>query len=227
MIRLIDITPPTTSVTPVFPGDEPFALRLTESVLDEGASNVSVVTSSLHNGAHVDAPLHLFSDGADIASMPLELFVGVCFVAEVDINHRQPVEFKELPKSFFDDDGLARCQRLLIKTRRVQPLSWTAAYRALAPSLVRGSFNAGVRLIGVDVPSIDPADSEALPAHREALSKSMPILEDLNLCAVEPGFYELIALPMKWPGAEASPVRAVLRAIGSSSVNDIASKVEK
>ena len=81
------------------------------------------------------------------------------------------------------------------------------------PDAVRRLVAAGVRLIGVDVPSIDPVESEALPAHRAALSYGVPILENLNLCGVDSGFYELMAFPMNWPGAEASPVRAVLRTL--------------
>ena len=68
-------------------------------------------------------------------------------------------------------------------------------------------------LIGVDAPSIDPAESALLVAHRIALSNRMAILENLDLSGVEAGEYELIALPLPLEGVEASPVRAVLRAL--------------
>lgn len=110
MIRLIDITPPVTAASPVFPGDEPFSLRLVESVSAGAASNVSVVTTSVHNGAHVDAPLHLYADAEDIAALPLERFVGPCFVVDLSSGAgvRNAVRFAELPKSFsVPMDGLA------------------------------------------------------------------------------------------------------------------------
>lgn len=224
MIRLIDITPPLTAASPVFPGDEPFSLTLAESVIQSGVANVSVVTSSLHNGAHADAPLHLFAQGADIASMPVERFIGPCFVAEVCSEKRFPVALEEVSVGFFKADGRARCERLLLKTRSSRPSVWSDDFRALSAAFVQGVADAGVRLIGVDVPSIDPAESTSLPAHRAALSRSIPILENLDLTAVESGFYELIALPMNWPGAEASPVRAVLRPLATSlSIDNAAS----
>mgnify|MGYP000450059840 FL=1 len=71
----------------------------------------------------------------------------------------------------------------------------------------------GVELVGVDVPSIDPADSEELLAHRIALSRGLTVMENLDLSAVMAGSYELIALPLPLEGVEASPVRAVLRSI--------------
>ena len=219
MIRLIDITPPVTAASPVFPGDERCSVRLVESVSAGAASNVSVVTTSVHNGAHVDAPLHLYADAEDIAALPLERFVGPCFVVDLSSGAgvRNAVRFAELPKSFFRSDGRARCERLLVKTQRRKPSAWTNDFRALSPEFVEGAAAAGVRLIGVDVPSVDPAESVELPAHRAALSKSMPLMENLYLCDVEAGFYELIALPMNWPGAEASPVRAVLRPLSDGA----------
>ena len=139
MIRLIDITPPVTAASPVFPGDEPFSLRLVESVSAGAASNVSVVTTSVHNGAHVDAPLHLYADAEDIAALPLERFVGPCFVVDLSSGAgvRNAVRFAELPKSFFRSDGRARCERLLVKTQRRKPSAWTNDFRALSPNLLR------------------------------------------------------------------------------------------
>lgn len=218
MIRLIDISPPMSATSPTFPGDEPFSLRAERSASPEGTVSVSVVTSSVHNGAHVDAPLHVFAEGDDIASLSLECFVGTCFTADLSTSiasWKVPIRFEELPADFFEDAACTRvcCERLLIKTRSRLPEGWSGRFRTIDPDAVRRLVAAGVRLIGVDVPSIDPVESEALPAHRAALSYGVPILENLNLCGVDSGFYELMAFPMNWPGAEASPVRAVLRTL--------------
>jgi arylformamidase len=40
------------------------------------------------------------------------------------------------------------------------------------------------------------------------------VLENLNLRAVTPGLYELLAAPLSIEGADAAPVRALLRAGG-------------
>ena len=74
-------------------------------------------------------------------------------------------------------------------------------------------LESGVMLIGLDTPSIDPADSTLLLSHRVALQGGISIIENLDLSQVEAGDYELIALPLQLEGGEASPVRAVLRSV--------------
>ena len=109
MIRLIDISPPMSAASPTFPGDEPFSLRAERSASTEGTVSVSVVTSSVHNGAHVDAPLHVFAEGDDIASLSLECFVGTCFTADLSTSIASwevPIRFEELPADFFRGCGV-------------------------------------------------------------------------------------------------------------------------
>jgi arylformamidase len=74
-----------------------------------------------------------------------------------------------------------------------------------------------VVLIGVDAPSLDPQTSKTMDAHKAILAADMRVLEGLVLDDVPPGRYELIALPLKLAGLDASPVRAVLRALSDAS----------
>ena len=67
--------------------------------------------------------------------------------------------------------------------------------------------------IGIDTPSVDPGSSQTLEAHQSIAKNNMAILEGLDLSAVTEGLYELIALPLKLKGADASPVRAVLKSL--------------
>jgi arylformamidase len=84
-------------------------------------------------------------------------------------------------------------------------------FAALSPELVDALDRRRVRLIGIDTPSVDLFDSKDLPAHHACLRCDMAILEGLVLRDVPEGEYELIALPLKLLGFDASPVRAVLR----------------
>jgi arylformamidase len=68
-----------------------------------------------------------------------------------------------------------------------------------------------VELVGIDTPSVDLFASQDLEAHKACLRHDVAILEGLVLDGVPPGTYELIALPLKLVGYDASPVRAVLR----------------
>ena len=90
-------------------------------------------------------------------------------------------------------------------------LGWPTGFRALAPDAVERLALRGIRLIGVDVPSIDPETSKELPSHMACRRHDLRIVENLVLADVAPGDYELIALPLKLRGLDAAPVRAVLR----------------
>jgi arylformamidase len=94
---------------------------------------------------------------------------------------------------------------------RGDELAWPTGFRALAPETVERLALRGTRLIGVDVPSIDPETSKGLPSHMVCRKHDLRIVENLVLADVEPGDYELIALPLKLRGLDAAPVRAVLR----------------
>src|SRR5690606_25432272 len=90
---------------------------------------------------------------------------------------------------------------------------WSDDFAAFAPATVAFLGERGVLLIALDTPSIDPADSEALSSHQTILHYDMRGLEHLVLDKVPAGGYELLALPLALCIADASPVRAVLRAL--------------
>jgi arylformamidase len=91
------------------------------------------------------------------------------------------------------------------------PEHFNEDFAGLSPELVHTLHGQGVKLIGIDTPSVDLFDSKDLPSHQACLRYDMGILEGLVLAKVPEGTYELIALPLKLVGFDASPVRAVLR----------------
>ncbi|HPA39016.1 MAG TPA: kynurenine formamidase, partial [Phenylobacterium sp.] len=66
---------------------------------------------------------------------------------------------------------------------------------------------------GLDSPSMDPESAKELVGHLAVRRWRMAILEGLVLDAVEEGLYELIAPPLRLEGADAAPVRALLRSL--------------
>jgi arylformamidase len=88
---------------------------------------------------------------------------------------------------------------------------WDDDFAAFAPETVTWLAGMGVRLIGIDTASVDPAASKTLASHQQLLRLDLRVLENLVLDDVPEGDYELIALPLKWIDADASPVRAILR----------------
>jgi arylformamidase len=104
--------------------------------------------------------------------------------------------------------------RVLFRTYRQAPVKeWDSDFRAVAPETIDFLAKHGVRLIGVDTPSLDPETSKTMDAHLRVLKHGMAILEGIVLDDVAEGGYELIALPLKFDTLDASPVRAVLRAL--------------
>jgi arylformamidase len=190
----------------VFPGDAAFAVSQTFTIGPDCPVNVAGFSMSTHCGAHVDAPLHYDPAGASIDMLDLGDFIGPARV--IDARGSGPLcGYDEIASAL---DGAP--PRLLFKlTARGDELAWPSGFRALAPQAVERLALRGTRLIGVDVPSIDPETSKSLPSHMVCRQYDLRIVENLALADVMPGDYELIALPLKLRGLDAAPVRAVLR----------------
>jgi arylformamidase len=203
---LIDISPSLRVGIAVFPGDAPFAVSRTFSIGPECPVNVASISMSTHCGAHVDAPLHYDARGASIDMLDLGDFIGPARV--IDARGREALcGYDEIVSAL---DGAP--PRLLLRLMdRNDELAWPTGFRALAPETVERLALHGTRLIGVDVPSVDPEMSKSLPSHMVCRQHDLRIVENLILADVAPGDYELIALPLKLRGLDAAPVRAVLR----------------
>ncbi len=210
MPRCWDITPTIGPGFPVFPGDTEYAQRWTWQISADCPVNVSEITLSPHTGAHTDAPLHYDSRGASIGEVPYETYLGPCRVV-----HAIGVGALVQPAHLADHlTGVP--PRVLLRTyRRAPQRVWDAEFTAFAPATIDLLHDHGVRLVGIDTPSIDPERSKTLDSHCRVRAHGMAILEGIVLDDVAAGDYELIALPLKLAGCDASPVRAVLRELGS------------
>lgn len=206
MSGLIDISPALRVGMGVFPGDAPFTVSQTFAIGPDCPVNVASFAMSTHCGAHVDAPLHYDPKGASIDVLDLSDFIGPARV--IDARGTGPLcGYEQIAAAL---DGAP--PRLLFKLMdRGDPLAWPAGFRAMAPETVERLALRGTRLIGVDVPSVDPETSKDLPSHKVCKRHDIRIIENLLLTDVAPGDYELIALPLKLWGLDAAPVRAVLR----------------
>ena len=205
-MTVIDISPSLCVGMGVFPGDAAFAVSQTFTIGPDCPVNVASFSMSTHCGAHVDAPLHYDPAGASIDMLDLGDFIGPARV--IDARGSGPFcGYDEIASAL---DGAP--PRLLFKLMdRADVLAWPSGFRALAPEAVERLALRGTRLIGLDVPSIDPETSKSLPSHMVCRRHDLRIIENLALAEVVPGDYELIALPLKLRGLDAAPVRAVLR----------------
>ena len=207
MLNLIDISPLISERTAVYPGDPAFRRETILSHEKGDGILLSGVSISLHLGAHTDAPVHYGPGGAGIAERSLHPYLGLCQVIAVD----RPV--RGGTRLFPEDLVHVRITtpRVLLKTGSYpDPENWTDEFWSTSPELIDSLARAGVVLIGIDTPSIDPADSVTFESHATVLKNDLSILEGIDLRDVSPGLYDLIALPLRIEGGDASPVRAVL-----------------
>ena len=207
MKAIWDISPPISPETPAFPGDTTYRQAWTAAIGPGCPVNLSAITMSPHVGAHADAPLHYGVGAATIGVVDLEPYLGPCRVIHA-IDRGPLIQPEHLAHAAA---GLP--PRVLVRTCTTAPTAWSPAFSAFAPQTIAWLAGLGVRLVGIDSQSVDPADSKTLDSHQQLLAHDLRVLENLVLDDVPDGDYELIALPLKLVGADASPVRAVLRAL--------------
>ena len=208
---LYDISPPLNSQIGVWPGDSPLTR---ETILDiqHGANlTLSTLRTTVHVGAHADAPSHYESAGVSIAECPLEAYLGECQIVRVAPDRGTRVHVAAMLDPIV-------APRVLFSTGTFPNASnFNTDFAGLGEDLIDYLGRHGVVLVGVDTPSLDLFDSKSLPAHKAAYRHRICILEGLLLAEVPEGVYELVALPLRLVGFDASPVRAILRSMNAMS----------
>jgi arylformamidase len=208
MKTIWDISPPVHAGAPVFPGDTAYAQEWVAQIEPGCPVNVSAITLSPHVGAHADAPLHYDPTGAAIGDVDLHSFIGPCRVIHA-MGCGPLVRPEHLAHAM---DALPPRVLVRMYTRMPQD-QFDLDLPAFAPETIHLLADQGVRLVGTDSASVDPANSKTLDSHQVLRQRGLRVLENLWLDDVPEGDYELIALPLKLTTADASPVRAILRTL--------------
>jgi arylformamidase len=208
-VRLRDISITLANGTPEWPGDTPFSCGWSATVAQGSSVNVSTYTTSPHVGTHADAPLHVRSGWSGSHELPLEAFYGRAAVVDVT-GMSEEIDIRAIDAAV----GEGLIERVLLKTGcTIGSGAFPESWPVLSESCARTLLGRGLRLLGVDAPSVDERHSKSLPVHKMVFSGNACILENLDLRRVTPGFYELIAFPIKMMSLDAAPVRAILRDI--------------
>ena len=207
--ELRDISVTLNPGTPEWPGDTAFSCGWAWTIAGGASVNVSSVTSSPHVGTHADAPLHIRDGWPGSHELSLNSYFGPAIVLDVT-SASEEISLEQLESV----TPLPWVERLLLKTGRtiatgVFPETWPT----LSESCVRALLGRGLRLLGMDSPSVDQRESTSLPVHNMLFAGNAAILENLDLRRVPPDIYELMAFPLKLMALDAAPVRAVLRQI--------------
>ncbi|MCB0407311.1 MAG: cyclase family protein [Bdellovibrionales bacterium] len=204
MAEIIDISPEIHSKIAVWPGDTSFSQRFLCSFKGGGNLDLSTIETTVHLGAHTDAPSHYSPQGDSIEKRDLSYYYGSAQVISVQIKRGERIYPKDISHPI-------QSPRILLATNSFpDPDRFNEDFCSLSPELVEWLAEKNVCLVGIDTPSIDPFSSKKLESHNAVFKKNMAVLEGIVLSHVTEGLYTLIAFPLKIRGSDASPVRAVL-----------------
>jgi Predicted metal-dependent hydrolase len=201
-----DVTQTITPEIIIYPGDPAVRIEQTMSIAEGSIVNLSNLSMGVHTGTHVDAPKHFYDHGLTIPELALDYFIGPAKVfgfqdqasiAKTDI---QPLDIK-------------KGDRILFKTQNSALLAKSAfdpAFTYLAPDAAEYLADIGIRTLGFDYLTIDPYGNSDFTAHYALLGRNIVIIEGLDLGAIIPGEYQMVALPLKLQDGNGSPARVVL-----------------
>lgn len=203
--KIYDLTPKISERLGVFPGDQPFTRNVGLSFAKGNHLELSSVLTTVHLGAHADAPSHYHAKGMTMEKRHPGRYLGS--VQVVRVLGLQP-RARVLPEHV---RSTIQAPRVLFDTGSFpNPEKWTSDFNALSPELLIWLADQGVKLVGIDTPSVDPEDSKQLESHQVLFARDIAVLEGLLLKDVPEGLYTLVALPLPIEGGDASPVRALL-----------------
>lgn len=233
----IDITLPIAPDSVAWAGLAPPRLSFLAEIAAGAAVNVGQLDCSLHTGTHADAPLHVLAGGAAVDRLDPAIYIGPTLVVRTEDDaaitrdalaaagvgarratlesRMRELEALALAVAHLGSRRAAAdppLKRLLVATPQpYDGVHFPDRIPHLAPAAATWLAGLGLRLIGVDVPSLDPLDSRTMDAHKIVFGAGMGVLENLDLRGVAPGWYELVAVPIRITGADAAPVRALIR----------------
>ena len=190
---IIDISQEVLS-SKVWPGD-PVPQAETLCDMKKGdLYNLTKLCMCAHNGTHVDAPRHFIADGKTIEQLPLEAFVGDCYVAR----HEGDVTAQDAEQILRHAAEAGASKRILI-----------AGKATVTAEAARVFAQADLLLIGNESQTVGP-ENAPMQVHLILLGAGIVLLEGVVLANVEPGRYFLSAAPLNFAGCEGSPCRAYL-----------------
>ncbi|WP_050183989.1 arylformamidase [Domibacillus robiginosus] len=205
--KWIDISQPLNNKIAHWPGDTPFSYDVVYEKKSTGSVNIGKITTSLHTGTHIDAPFHFSDNGARVIDLDINIYIGRCLVVDVS-------NYEEISTDILKKADIQNCERLLLRTSAITD---PAVFPEQIPVLTLDAVNylklQNVKLVGVDLPSVDQLDSKELPIHHSLHNYGIHILENVVLDHVIPGHYELTALPLPLTHADGSPVRAAIKPV--------------
>ena len=211
-MKIWDISRPLTNDLAPWPGDTPFDFRLIRNIHAGGVVNLGSIGMSVHNGTHADAVFHFEEAGLTIEQAPLDVYFGRAAVVDLSPkfsdSRNRLIEMGDLRPHY---KKIAEAKRLLLKTNIWQDSTvFPSTIAVVTPEVAEWLGTLGVRLLGLDLPSVDPIDAKELRNHHALGRAGVSIIESLDLSAISAGTCNFIGIPLRIVGADGSPIRAIL-----------------
>jgi arylformamidase len=211
-MTIFDISRPLFNGLAPWPGDTAFNYELKWKMADGATVNVGAVEMGVHNGTHADAPFHFQTDGNTIDRVRLDTYLGDAVVLDLTAKFRdgryEEITIADLVSSA---EALDMAPRLLLKTGVwSDPEKFPGTIPVIAADVPQWLQSRKMKLLGLDLPSVDPIDAKVLVNHHALAAAGIAIIETLDLSEVNAGTYRFSALPLRISGGDAAPVRAIL-----------------
>lgn len=203
-MKLIDLTHIFDTNMPVYPGDpEPKLEQITS--LDKDGYNDSLITSVMHVGTHMDAPLHMIEKGKTMDEMPIESFFGTGIL--IDVRGK-----KKIDASLIDGITIPKGSIMLLYTgygEKYRTKDYFDDIPQVTEDFAQKMVESKISILGMDI--LGP-DEPPFPTHKILLGNDIMIIENLtNLDKLlEASEFEVMALSMKLQ-ADAAPVRVIAK----------------
>ena len=211
-MQIFDVSRALASGLAPWPGDTAFHFELKWKMAEGATVNVGAVQMGVHNGTHADAPFHFEQGAASIEQMPLEIYLGDAVLVDLtrlfETDRTRQITIADIESC---SDALEQAPRLLLKTGVWKDSTvFPGSIPVIAADVPAWLGARKVKLIGLDLPSVDPIEAKKLVNHHALAAAGIAIVESLDLSEVEAGTYRFSALPLRISGGDAGPVRAIL-----------------
>jgi arylformamidase len=168
-----------------------------------------------HCGTHFDAPLHFVPNGKRLADIPLETFIGNARLIDVSAETKT---VRTVTADMLRKAGKIHHKIVLIKTNNsydfIRNDDFEFGFTTLSGEAADYLARCGVKAVGFDYLTVDPADAPAdlfsKAAHQALLGRGICIIEGLDLSEPGDGVYFAVCLPLKLGDTDGAPGRAIL-----------------
>lgn len=191
---------------PVYPGDPEPSFTDVLSISKGDQCNVSLLSFGSHTGTHIDAPKHFYNDACGIDRISLDHFLGSSRV--IEISGRPEINAADLASV-----GVCRDEIILLKTDNSKIIGdgrFHMDFTYLTKDAAEFLVNTRIRTLGFDYLSVERFGSSDPVVHLALLGAGIAVIEGMDLSNVQPGVYEISALPLKIKDGNGGPARVVL-----------------